>query len=185
MNEETKTQTREKMTKALDTLQKEFVRVRTGRASTGLLDHLMVDYYGTPTRLNQLATLSVPESRLITIQPWDVSALKSVEKAILASDLGLNPSSDGKIIRISIPELTEERRREIVKVIKKMTEECRVSIRMARKEGNDQLKKLEKEKKISEDMYHRDLEEVQKMTDTFIKEADEILKKKEEDIMEV
>jgi ribosome recycling factor len=185
MNEETKAETREKMSKAVAALKHEFVRVRTGRASTGLLDHVMVDYYGTATRLNQLATLAVPESRLITIQPWDVSALKSIEKAILASDLGLTPSSDGKIIRISIPELTEERRREIVKVIKKMTEECRVSIRMARKEGNDRLKAMEKEKKIPEDVYHRDLDEIQKMTDQFIKEADEILKMKEEDVMKV
>ena len=137
MMEETKTRTKVKMEKAIESLKNDFVRVRTGRASTGLLDHIMVDYYGTQTRLNQLATLSVPESRLITIQPWDVSSLKAIEKAILTSDLALMPSNDGKIIRINIPELTEERRREIVKVIKNMTEECKISVRHARKEGND------------------------------------------------
>ncbi len=185
MIEETKTHTKENMEKAIDALKHEFSRVRTGRASTGILDHIMVDYYGTSTRLNQLATLSVPESRVITIQPWDVSSLKAVEKAILMSNLGLTPGNDGKIIRITIPELTEERRKEIVKVIKNMTEECRVSLRHARKEGNDELKKLEKAKEITEDGYHNALDEIQKMTDKYVKEADQILHKKEEDVMKV
>ncbi len=185
MIEETKTHAEEQMVKAMSALKHEFVRVRTGRASTGILDHIMVDFYGTSTRLNQMATLSVPESRVIAIQPWDVSSLKAVEKAILTSDLGLTPSSDGKIIRITIPELTEERRKEIVKVIRNMTEECRVSIRHARKEGNDELKKLEKAKEITEDGYHKALDEIQKMTDKYVKEADQIFHKKEEDVMKV
>jgi ribosome recycling factor len=183
--EETQAHTREMMEDALKALKNEFVKVRTGRASTGLLDHIMVDYYGTPTRLNQLATLSVPESRMIAIQPWDASSLKAIEKAILVSDLGLTPTNDGKIIRITIPELTEERRREIVKVIKHMTEECRVSIRLARKDGNDRLKKLQKEKKITEDELHKALDQTQKMTNQCIEQAEEIFKKKEEDVMKV
>jgi ribosome recycling factor len=182
---ETKNQTAEKMEKSLAALKNDFSRVRTGRASTGILDHIMVDYYGTPTRLNQLATLSVPESRMITIQPWDVSSLKAIEKAILTSDLGLTPTNDGKLIRITIPELTEERRRDIVKIIKQMTEDCRVAIRLARKEGNDQLKKAEKAKEITEDELHKALDDIQKMTDKHIQEADNIFKKKEEDVMEV
>jgi ribosome recycling factor len=185
MIDEIKVHTAERMEKALTSLKNEFGRVRTGRASTGILDHVMVDYYGTPTRLNQLATLSVPESRMITIQPWDVSSLKTIEKAILTSDLGLTPSNDGKLIRISIPELTEERRREIVKIIKQMTEDCRVAVRLARKEGNDHLKKAEKAKEITEDELHKAMDEIQKMTDEHIQEADKILNKKEEDVMEV
>jgi len=185
MIKETKTHTEEKMEKAISALKNEFARVRTGRASTGILDHVMVDYYGVSTRLNQMATLSVPESRVITIQPWDVSSLKAVEKAILISDLGLTPSSDGKIIRITIPELTGERRKEIVKVIKNMAEECRVSIRHARKEGNDELKKLEKAKEITEDEHHKAMDEIQKMTDKYVKETDQIFHKKEEDVMKV
>jgi len=185
MIQETKEQARRRMEKAVEVLRNEFARVRTGRASTGILDHILVDYYGTPTRLNQLATLAVPESRLITIQPWDASALKAIEKAILTSDLGLTPSNDGKIIRIPIPELTEERRREIVKRLKQMTEECRVAVRQARKEANERLKRLQKEKEITEDEYHRGLDEIQEMTDTYIAEADRVLKAKEEEVMTV
>ncbi|OIP62209.1 MAG: ribosome recycling factor [Nitrospirae bacterium CG_4_9_14_3_um_filter_53_35] len=185
MNEDTKACAQEKMDKAITALKNEFARVRTGRASTALLDHIMVDYYGTPTRLNQLATLSVPESRMITIQPWDATALKSIEKAILKSDLGLTPSNDGKIIRMTIPELTEERRREIVKIIKHVTEECRISIRQIRKEANDQLKKMEKEKAITEDEHRRIQDEIQKMTDKTIQQADQILEKKEAEVMQI
>ena len=185
MMQETKEQAKRRMEKAVEALRNEFARVRTGRASTGILDHIVVDYYGTPTRLNQLATLAVPESRLITVQPWDASSLKAIEKAILASDLGLTPSNDGRIIRIPIPELTEERRREIVKRLRQMTEECRVAVRQARKEANERLKRLQKDKEITEDEYHRALDEVQKMTDTFIAEADRVLKAKEEDVMTV
>ncbi|MEK6776230.1 MAG: ribosome recycling factor [bacterium] len=185
MNEDTKAHAQEKMDKAIAALKNDFARVRTGRASTALLDHIMVDYYGTPTRLNQMATLSVPESRMITIQPWDATALKSIEKAVLKSDLGLTPSNDGKIIRITIPELTEERRREIVKVIKHITEECRISVRQVRKEANDQLKKMEKDKQITEDEHHRVHDEIQKMTDKYIDQADQILQKKEAEVMQV
>jgi ribosome recycling factor len=185
MIDEAKAQAKDLMEKALTSLKKEFSRVRTGRASTGILDHIMVDYYGTQTRLNQMATLSVPESRLISIQPWDATALKAIEKAIVASDLGLTPTNDGKVIRITIPELTEERRREIVKATKNMTEECRVAVRHARKEGNDSLKKMEKAKEITEDNYHKGMEEIQKLTDAYIKQADETFKKKEEEILTV
>lgn len=185
MNEDTKARAQEKMDKAITALKNEFAGVRTGRASTALLDHIMVDYYGTSTRLNQLATLSVPESRMIAIQPWDATALKSIEKAVLKSDLGLTPANDGKVIRITIPELTEERRREIVKVIKHMTEECRISIRQIRKEANDQLKKMEKDKQITEDEHHRVHDEIQKMTDKTIQQADQILQKKEAEVMQV
>lgn len=182
---ELKSQTQAQMEKAIEALKKEFARVRTGRASTGILDHVMVDYYGTATRLNQMATLSVPESRTIAVQPWDASALKSIEKAILSSDLGLTPSNDGKVIRITIPELTEERRREIVKIIKNMAEDCRVAVRHARKEANDKLKKMEKAKEITEDALHNAMDEIQKLTDEFVKEADQVLQTKEEDVMTV
>ncbi len=182
---ELKSRTQAQMEKAIEALKKEYARVRTGRASTGILDHVMVDYYGTATRLNQMATLSVPESRTIAVQPWDASALKAIEKAILSSDLGLTPSNDGKVIRITIPELTEERRREIVKVIRNMAEDCRVAVRHARKEANDKLKKMEKEKEITEDALHKAMDEIQKLTDEFVKEADQVLQAKEEDVMTV
>ncbi|NOY54277.1 MAG: ribosome recycling factor [Deltaproteobacteria bacterium] len=182
---ELKSQTEAQMEKAIEALRKEYARIRTGRASTGILDHILVDYYGTATRLNQMATLSVPESRTIVIQPWDASALKSIEKAILSSDMGLTPSNDGKVIRITIPELTEERRREIVKVIRNMAEDCRVAVRHARKEANDKLKKMEKEKEITEDALHKILDEIQKLTDRFVKKADQVLQTKEEDVMTV
>lgn len=182
---EVKKQTQERMEKAITALKSEYARVRTGRASTGILDHIMVDYYGTATRLNQMATLSVPESRTITIQPWDASSLKSIEKAILTSDVGLTPSNDGKVIRLTIPELTEERRREIVKIIKNMAEECRVAVRQARKEANDKLKKSEKDKKITEDELHKTMDEIQQLTDKYVKETDHVLKSKEEDVMTV
>ncbi len=182
---ELKSQTQAQMEKAIEALKKEYARVRTGRASTGILDHVQVDYYGTATRLNQMATLSVPESRTIAVQPWDASALKSIEKAILASDLGLTPSNDGKVIRVTIPELTEERRRDIVKVIRNMAEDSRVAVRHIRKEANDKLKKMEKEKEITEDALHKTLDEIQKLTDRFVKEADQVLQTKEEDVMTV
>ncbi len=185
MTKELMTRIREKMEKSISALKSEFARVRTGRASTGILDHVLVDYYGTPTRLNQMATLAVPESRMITIQPWDISTLPAIEKAILKSDLALTPSNDGKMIRITIPELTEERRREIVKVIRNMTEDCRVAIRHSRKEGKDQLKRLEKEKEITEDEHRKIQDEIQKLTDQYVKKADQILKKKEEEVMTV
>jgi ribosome recycling factor len=158
--------------------------VRTGRASLSLLDGIRVDYYGTQTQLNQMASLSVPESRLIVIQPWDVSAIKDVEKAILKSDLGLTPSSDGKLIRISIPPLTEERRKELVKVVSKMCEEHKIAARNIRRDANDLLKGFKKDGDISEDDAFKAQDNVQKITDDFIKQIDEIYKEKEKEILE-
>ena len=158
-------------------------KIRTGRASASLVEEIMIDYYGTSTPLNQLASISIPESRLITIQPWDPSVLGNIEKAILKSDLGLTPTNDGKIIRISIPALTEERRKELVKMVHKIGEEAKVAIRQIRRDANEKLKKMKKDKEISEDQFHRGQEEVQKNTDQFIQKVDEILKKKEEEIM--
>lgn len=171
--------------KALEALSHELGAIRTGRASIAILDHVKVDYYGTMMPINQLATLAVPESRTITIQPWDISALHAIEKAIMTSDLGLMPSSDGKIIRINMPPLTEERRKEFVKLAKKYGEECKVGIRNIRRDANEALKKLEKDKKISEDEHKKLQKEVQDITDRQISRVDEMLAQKEADIMEV
>lgn len=176
---------RKKMDRGIDALHRELGKVRTGRASTSILDSVKVDYYGTLTPINQMATLSVPESRLITVQPWDTSAIDLIEKAILSSDLGLTPNNDGKMIRINIPSLTEERRREMVRLAKKIAEDARISIRNARREANEFLKELEKEKEISEDDLKRSHDEVQGVTDEYIKKIDAIIKGKEADIMEV
>jgi len=181
---EIKAQAEQQMKKAVEATARDFNGVRTGRASLALLDGIMVEYYGTPTPLNQVATLAVPESRLITIQPWDPSLLPSIEKAILRSDLGITPTNDGRVVRLAIPPLTEERRRELVKVVRKMAEEGRVAIRNIRREANDRLKKAEKEKKISEDEAKKGMEEIQNLTDRFIKEIDGLLAKKEREIME-
>ncbi|MCZ6799546.1 MAG: ribosome recycling factor, partial [Nitrospirae bacterium] len=159
--------------------------LRTGRASLTLFDRVMVDYYGTPTPLKQMANLSMPDSRMISIQPWDVSIIKDIEKAILNSDLGLNPSNDGKHIRIPIPPLSEERRKELVKVSKKYGEETKVQVRGFRREGNDELKRLQKNSTITEDDLRRGESEIQKLTDREIKNVDDILKKKEEEILEI
>lgn len=175
----------ERMDTTLDVLRKEFASLRTGRASLSLLDGIKVDYYGSMNPINQVATLAVPESRLITIQPWDPQAIEAIEKAILSSGLGLMPSNDGKIIRLPIPPLTEERRKELVRLAKKMSEDSRVAIRNIRRDTNEEVKKIEKEKKVSEDESHKSLEDIQKTTDQYIKKIDEILKKKEEEIMEV
>ncbi len=172
------------MKSALESLKKEFAGVRTGRATTALLDSVMVDYFGTQTQLRQLASLSVPESRLIVVQPWDKTVVGEVEKAIQRSNLGLNPVSDGKVIRVPIPPLTEERRKDLVKVVKKSAEDRRVSIRNARRDGNELLKQLEKEKEISKDDGRRGQERIQKLTDQFIKELDEIAAQKEKEVME-
>ena len=172
------------MKSALESLKKEFAGVRTGRATTALLDSVMVDYFGTQTQLRQLASLSVPESRLIVVQPWDKSVVGEVEKAIQRSNLGLNPVSDGKVIRVPIPPLTEERRKDLVKVVKKSAEDRRVSIRNARRDGNELLKQLEKEKEISKDDARRGQERIQKLTDQFIKELDELAAQKEKEVME-
>lgn len=177
-------ETKESMGKSLEALKRELNRVRTGRASLSILDGIKVDYYGTLTPLNQMATLAVPESRLITIQPWDVSVIKDIEKAILKSDLGLTPANDGKIIRISIPPLTEERRKELVKVIHKTCEDYKVSVRNARRDSNDLLKSLKKDGDITEDDAFKSQDEVQKITDEHIKLIDEYYKEKEKEILE-
>ena len=177
-------ETSDNMKKSIASLENEFKRVRTGRASLSILDGIRVDYYGTPTPLNQMASLSVPESRLISIQPWDVSVIKDIEKAILKSDLGLTPTSDGKIIRIAIPPLTEERRKELVKVINKMSEDHKVAVRNLRRDANDMIKELKKEGEISEDEAFKAQDQVQKITDEQIKLIDEINTNKEKEILE-
>ena len=177
-------ETKDSMSKSIDALKNEFNKVRTGRASLTILDGIRVDYYGTLTPLNQMATLAVPESRLITIQPWDVSVIKEVEKAILKSDLGITPSNDGKIIRISIPPLTEERRKELVKVINKMSEDHKIAIRNIRRDSNELLKGLKKDGDISEDDAFKAQDQVQKITDENIKLIDDINKDKEKEILE-
>ena len=177
-------ETRESMGKTVEALKRELQRIRTGRASLSVLDGIKVDYYGTPTPLNQMATLAVPESRQITIQPWDASVIKDIEKAILKSDLGLTPSNDGKILRISIPPLTEERRKELVKVIHKICEDHKVTARNIRRDSNDLLKSLKKDGDISEDEAFRSQDEVQKITDEHIKLIDECYSEKEKEILE-
>ncbi|HUU41477.1 MAG TPA: ribosome recycling factor [Desulfatiglandales bacterium] len=176
---------KENMEKHIEFLKKSFNKVRTGRASTALLDGIKVEYYGTLTPLNQVATLSVPESQLIIISPWDGSVIGNIEKAIQKSELSLVPTNDGKIIRISIPPLTEERRKELVKIVKKMAEECKINLRNSRRDANNQLKKLEKEGEVSEDNLHDHQNEVQTITDDFIKMTDDVLSIKEQDIMEI
>jgi len=176
---------RTKMDLALKALNHEFSSLRTGRASIAIFDTVMVDYYGSPTPLNQVATLSAPEPRQIVIQPWDVSQIRAIEKAITSSVLGLTPSNDGKIIRVNIPQLTEERRKELVKVAHKFGEECRVSIRNIRREFNDKAKKLEKNKEISQDDLKKICEEIQSLTDNYIKSVEVAFLKKEAEIMEV
>ncbi|MFP4159340.1 MAG: ribosome recycling factor [Desulfosalsimonas sp.] len=175
----------EKMDKTVDALKKELQKIRTGRASLNLLDDVRVDYYGTPTPLNQIASLSVPESRLITIQPWDPSAVKEIEKAIMKSNLGLTPSSDGKIIRINIPPLTEDRRKDIVKQVNKVCEEYRIAVRNIRRDANDSLKSLKKDGDASEDDVSKAFDEIQKLTDEHVKQIDELYKTKEKEILEV
>ncbi|MBT8359236.1 MAG: ribosome recycling factor [Desulfobacterales bacterium] len=177
-------ETRDSMGKSIDALKNELNKVRTGRASLTILDGIRVDYYGTLTPLNQMATLSVPESRLIAIQPWDVSVIKEIEKAILKSDLGLTPSNDGKIIRISIPPLTEERRKELVKVINKISEDHKVAVRNIRRDSNELLKGLKKDGDISEDDAFKAQDQVQKITDEHIKLIDDVNKDKEKEILE-
>ena len=174
-----------KMDKTLSSLKGDFNKVRTGRASLALFDDIRVDYYGTPTPLNQMATLSVPEPRLITIQPWDTSIIGEIEKSILKSELGVTPASDGKIIRITIPRLTEERRKELVKVVKKMAEGAKVAIRNIRREANEQLKGSEKNKKISQDQLRQWMDKVQTSTDKYIEKADGVLEAKEKEVLEI
>ena len=173
------------MEKAISALVKELGKVRTGRASPALLDDIRVDYYGTPSPLNQVATLSVPESRLIVIQPWDHSLIGAIEKAILKSELGMTPANDGKVIRITIPRLTEERRKELVKLVKKMGENSKIEVRNIRRETIETLRTREKEKEISEDELHQLQDQVQKTTDTFVGQIDEVIAEKEKEIMEI
>jgi len=185
MEQDLKRKTTERMTKTIETLKKEFSSIRTGRASLALLDGIIVNYYETPTPLQQLASLSIPESRQIAIQPWDPKTISDIEKAILKSDLGLTPMNDGKTVRINIPPLTEERRKQLVKTVRKKAEEAKVAIRNIRRDANEDLKKLEKEKHISEDIVKKSQEEIQKLTDSYISRADEVLGNKEKEIMEV
>ncbi|HEY5460471.1 MAG TPA: ribosome recycling factor [Deferrimonas sp.] len=174
-----------RMERSIEAFRKELGKVRTGRASFSLLDGVKVDYYGTPTPLQQVGTLSVPESRLITVTPWDTKMIGPIEKAIQGSGLGLNPSSDGKTVRIPIPPLTEERRKELAKVVRKMGEDARVAVRNVRREAIEKLKDREKKKEVSEDVVKRGQERIQKETDAHVKKIDEILKSKEQEILEV
>ena len=175
----------DRMGKAIGALEREFAGLRSGRASTSLVENIKVDYYGAVTPISQIGSVAVPDSRTITIQPWDKGAFGLVEKAILASNLGLTPMNDGKLIRISIPPLTEERRKDLVKVAKKYTEDAKVAIRNIRRDANDNLKKLEKDKTASEDEVKRAQDEVQKLTDGYVARADKVLADKEKEIMEI
>src|SRR5437879_1373623 len=175
---------RTRMDKAMADLQHEMATIRTGRATLGLLEHIRVDYYGTPTPLNQVANLHVPEPSLITIQPWDVSQIGPVEKAIRASDLGLNPANDGKVIRLPIPPLTEERRKDLVKKLHATAEHHRVAVRNIRRDGNEAVKRLLKDKKLAEDDEKKALEEIQKLTDNYMEKIDQAARIKEKDILE-
>lgn len=176
---------KEKMKKAIQVYSRELASIRAGRASAALLDKISVDYYGVPTPINQLATVSVPEARLLVIQPYDKAVLGDMEKAILKSDLGLTPANDGSLLRISIPQLTEERRKELVKQVKREAEDAKVVIRNIRRDGNDELKKLEKNGDISEDDLRSYGEDIQKLTDEHIKKIDQITKEKEQEVLEV
>lgn len=176
---------KEKMNKSIDNLNEKFSEVRAGRANPAILNKVKIDYYGTPTPINQIAGISVPEARMIVIQPWDVSILKEIEKAILASDVGINPNNDGKVIRLVFPELTEERRKELVKDVKKMAEECKVAIRNARRDGIDLAKKLQKEGEMTEDELKQAENKIQELTDKSIAEIDKILQNKENEILSI
>lgn len=175
----------ERMDKALGALDRDFAKLRTGRASTSLVDNIKVDYYGTPTAISQLASVAIPDSRTITIQPWDRGAFSGVEKAIQKSDLGLNPVNDGKIIRICIPPLTEDRRKDLSKVARKYGEEAKVAVRNIRRDANDQFKKLEKDKILSEDELKKSTEDVQKLTDRYVAKVDDKCQAKEKEIMDL
>ncbi|RJP44824.1 MAG: ribosome recycling factor [Desulfobacteraceae bacterium] len=185
MIEEIKDEASDKMRKTIGALQGELKKIRTGRASLNIFDDVRLDYYGATTPLNQMATLAIPESRLITIQPWDASVIKDIEKAILKSNLGLTPTSDGKIIRIAIPPLTEDRRKEIVRQVSRTCEEYRVAVRNVRRDANDMLKDLKKEGEASEDDVFKAQDQIQKITDEHIKQIDEMYKEKEKEVLEL
>lgn len=176
---------KERMDKSIEALKNDFNTIRTGRASASLFDKLKVEYYGTPTPLNQVATISIPEARLVVIQPWDPSIIGEIEKAIQKSELSLNPSNDGKVIRINIPPLTEERRKEYVKMAKNMAEQARVAVRNIRRDANDGIKKKEKDSDITEDQSKKGLDDVQEKTDKHIEQVDKLLEEKEKEIMEI
>src|SRR5690349_10760906 len=178
-------ETKPKMEAVVEDFKRKLSNVRTGRATVGLLDTVMVNYYGTPTPLNQMASVAVPEPQLLTIQPWDISQVNAVEKAIVAANLGMNPSNDGKIIRLPVPALNEERRRQLAKQVHEIAEEHRIAVRNIRHASNDSLKKMLKDKLISEDDERGGLDEVQKLTNTFVGKIDELAKHKEQDIMGV
>ena len=175
----------EKMNKTISVLQEDFSEVRAGRANPAILNKIKVDYYGTPTPINQVAGISVPEARLIVIQPWDISLLKEIEKEILKAEIGINPNNDGKVIRLAFPELNEERRKELVKEVKKMAEDSKVSIRSIRREAMDEAKKLQKDNQMTEDELKGAEDKIQKLTDNKISEIDKILAEKEKEIMSV
>jgi ribosome recycling factor len=176
---------KKRMTSTVESFKQELARVRTGRASTALISHIKVAYYGNPTPLNQLATLSAPEPQLLVVQPFDRSALGEIEKAIQKADLGLNPSNDGKVVRVPVPPLTEERRKEMVKLLKKMAEDNKIAVRNVRRDGNEGFKAREKSKEITEDQSRKGQAEVQKLTDQFISQIDSLLAAKEKEILEV
>ena len=175
----------EKMKKTIESLQTNYSEIRAGRANPAILNKVKIDYYGVPTPISQVAGISVPEARLIVIQPWDASVLKEIEKAILTSDIGINPNNDGKVIRLSFPELNEERRKEIVKDVKKLAEEAKVAIRNARRDGIDEYKALQKESAISEDELRTAEDDIQKLTDKYVEEIDKLAVGKEKEVMSV
>ncbi len=185
MIDDVKKDVKHRMDQAVETVRTELAKLRTGKASPAILDGITVSYYGANTPLRQVGNISAPEPRLLVVQPWDRSLLGEIEKAILKSDLGLNPANDGIVIRVPIPTLTEERRQSLVKVAKKITEDGRVAVRNIRRDANEKLKKLEKDHKISEDDLHRNQDEMQKLTDEYVKKLDEILALKEKEIMEI
>ncbi|NWG13720.1 MAG: ribosome recycling factor [Acidobacteria bacterium] len=176
---------KKRMEKCIDDMQQNLASIRTGRASISLLDHIQANYYGTPTPLNQMASLSTPDSSMILIQPWDPSTIPAIEKSILASDLGLTPTNDGKVIRLPIPPLTQARRRQLAKAVGHVAEQHRVAIRQVRHDANDEIKKLQKDKKVSEDEEKDGLKKIQELTDSFIAQVDALLKKKEAEILEI
>jgi ribosome recycling factor len=178
-------ETRPRMEASIEDLRRRLASVRTGRAVVSLLDPVMVDYYGTPTPLNQMASINVPEAQMITVQPWDLSQLNTIEKAIRTADLGLNPSNDGKLVRVPIPSLTEERRKQLAKQVHEFAEEHRTAVRNIRRDANERLKKMLKDKQISEDNERDGLEEIQKLTNTYIGRIDELAKTKEQEILSV
>jgi ribosome recycling factor len=183
MKDEVLTETRRKMDKVLEAMARDLSRVRTGRASVALLEGIKVECYGTTMPISQVASLAAPESRLLTVQPWDISVMADIEKAILKSDLGLNPANDGKIIRLPLPALTTERRKDLVKMVKKMEEEAKVALRNVRREANEDLKEMKKEKLLAEDDAHRGTDEVQKITDDYTRKAEVQAAEKEKEIM--